>query len=283
MTRVFETPLLIEREKGRVIADLVLGRTDGARLQVDDGDPAGTPRPLPRRPYVLDEGIAIVPVHGTLVQRAHGLDALSGLTSYERIQGLMQVARRDPAVRGILLDIGSPGGEAHGCFEFAEWIFGFRGGDKPVWAVATGQATSAAYLLGRAAERFVVGAGTMTGSIGVLWIHVDQSQAETALGLVVTELYAGEFKVDGSPHRPLDEGARARIQALVGRHYDLFVERVAAYTPRVTESAVRDTQAALYFGADAVTAGLVDGVMRLDQAVGAFKAVFNPRRISIGV
>ena len=276
MGRVFETPLLIEAEKGRLIAEIVLHRSEGPQIQIDDDEPAPAPN-LRGRPYALEHGIAIIPVHGTLVHRTRGIEALSGLMSYEQIQGMLKVALSDPGVRGIVLDISSPGGDVDGAFELADWIHALRGRAQPVWAVGTGKAASAAYVIGRAADRFLVGPGTLTGSIGVLWIHIDQSKAEEEAGLVVTELFHGAFKADGSRHHALGDAERARIEALLGRVYGLFVDRVAAWGG-LSADAVRATEAAVYLGADAVAAGLADGVMRMDEAIGALRRTFTPGR-----
>ena len=50
------------------------------------------------------------------------MDALSGVTSYQALQDMVVDALGDPGVSGILLDIDSPGGEAGGNLDFAEWL-----------------------------------------------------------------------------------------------------------------------------------------------------------------
>ena len=112
----------------------------------------------------------MIPVVGSLVRRTVGLDPASGFTSYAEIAGMVDAAISDPSVEGILLDIDSPGGEAGGVFELGERL---RAADavKPIWAVASDAAYSAAYAIGCAASRLVVTRTGGVGSIGVIAMH----------------------------------------------------------------------------------------------------------------
>ena len=225
--------------------------------------PGGPEREAP----ALPAGLAVVRVCGVLVQRGSWLDAACGLTSYESVSAAFEEAMSRPEVGGILLEIDSPGGEVAGLQALGERIRLARG-VKPVWAVANEAAFSAAYWLASAAERVWLPATAGVGSIGVLCVHVDQSAWESGQGLRVTEIHAGSRKVDGSPHRPLSEDARGTIQAEVDRLYGIFCEAVARHRG-LTVEAVRGTEAGCFFGGDAVSAGLADGVMSWDEVVSA--------------
>ena len=108
-SRLYGVPLLITRTKLDVIL-AVLGPRIG--LPSVQASPA---LPAPRAPQApARTGIAQIPVHGTLVRRSLGLEAASGLTSYQDIALALDEALADPQVHGILLDIDSPGGEAGG-------------------------------------------------------------------------------------------------------------------------------------------------------------------------
>ena len=201
-SRLFGTPLLVHRAKLDVIL-AVLG--ERLTLQVPQVDLA---LPSPRSAPVSTPGIAVIPVHGTLVKRTAGLDAVSGLTSYAEITSLLDAALADPAIDGILLDIDSPGGEASGSFELARQI---REAStiKPVWAVANDAAYSAAYALAASAERLVVTETGGVGSIGVIALHIDQSVKDANDGYRFTAITAGTHKNDFSPHQPLTDDAKA--------------------------------------------------------------------------
>jgi signal peptide peptidase SppA len=218
------------------------------------------------------ERIAVVSVIGTLVTRSGYLDAASGLQSYGEIADAIATAMDDATVRGVILDVDSPGGEVGGLFDLVEQIRATRSAaSKPLWAVANECALSAAYAIASTADRLYV---TRTGeiwSIGVVAVHVDESGADAKAGLTWSFVFAGERKVDGNAHEPLSERARATIQADVDRLYSEFCGLVAA-NRSLTGGAVRGTNAAIYRGELAIRAGLADRLGTLDLAIAEMAA-----------
>lgn len=267
--RLYGTPLLINRSKLDVILSVL-----GNRIDWPDTDMIA-PLPADRSQPKGGTDISIIPAQGTLVKRSLGLKASSGLTSYAEIQTRLDAAVRDPNVRGILLDIDSPGGETGGVFELAESI---RAAStiKPVWAIANDSAFSAGYAIACAASRLIITRTGGVGSIGVIALHVDQSVADSKNGLSYTAITAGARKSDYSPHEPLSTEAQARLQAEVNRLYDLFVTHVASMRA-ISENALRATDAGLYFGPEGVSAGLADSVMSFDEVFSEFNSFITPQ------
>lgn len=255
--RVFDAPLLIARAK----LDTILGVL-GPRLRGENLPFAAKPT---AREYEIVSGVAVIPVVGTLVRRTVGLEAQSGLTSYGLIAERLDAALADNAVKGILLDIDSPGGEAGGVFDLADKIFAARK-VKPIWAVANDEAFSAAYAIAAATDKIYLSRTGGVGSIGVIAVHLDQSQAEADAGLKYTAIYAGEHKNDLSPHEPLSDPARAQLQAEVDRVYALFTESIARMRG-IDLSAVKATEAALYFGEQSLAVGLADRIGTMGDAL----------------
>lgn len=291
--RVFDTPLLIARAKLDTIMGVLMPRLRGEALPFAQGAVTAS--------YdVTPEGIAVIPVFGTLVRRTVGLEAQSGLTSYASIGQQLAEAVADPKVKAILLDVDSPGGEAGGVFDLADQIFAARASQsrlrpvskhgtgsstqssrdqnvKPIWAVANEEAFSAAYAIAAAASKVYVSRTGGVGSIGVIAVHLDQSQAEADAGLKYTAIYAGARKNDLSPHEPLSDPARAALQTEVDRVYEMFVATVAR-TRGLAPDAVKATEAGLFFGADAVAAGLADKLGTFDDALADLRARLAPRQ-----
>lgn len=267
--RLFGTPLLVHRAKLDVILAVLGERLNLAAPAADLAIPV--PRVTPAQP----SGIAVIPIHGTLVKRVLGMEAASGLTSYGGIAQEIDAALADPLVQGILLDIDSPGGEASGSFELARQIR-HAATQKPVWAVANDAAYSAAYALAASAQRLIVTETGGVGSIGVIALHIDQSAKDAQEGYRYTAVTAGAHKNDFSPHHPLSDEAKAELQAEVDRLYGLFVEHVAAMRS-LDADAVRATEAGLYFGANAITAGLADAVSSFETALADFSLFLSAR------
>jgi len=275
-SRLFGTPLLIHRPKLDVILSVVgqrLGMADVPAMPMMDMAVFQRP-PLAAAP----EGIAVIPIHGSLVKRSLGMEAASGLTSYGEIAAMLDAALADPQVSGILLDIDSPGGEASGSFELARRVREVAA-IKPVWAVANDAAYSAAYAIAASAQRLFVTETGGVGSIGVIALHVDQSVKDAKDGYHFTAITAGAHKNDYSPHEPLSDAAKTELQGEVNRLYSIFTEHVVAMRG-LDLAAVRATEAGLFFGTNAVAQGLADGVQTLDATLSQFHLYLNARNHS---
>ena len=279
-SRVLDTPLAIGQAKLEAIL-AVIGTRIGIEAPAPDMlGPAVMSGDGRRRGanLVTPEGIAVIPVFGTLVKRAGAIDAASGLTSYGHLEDRIMDAATDPAVRAVLLDVDSPGGEAAGVFDLSDLVYEARS-LKPVWAVADEEAFSGAYAIASAAERLFVPRTGGLGSIGVVAVHVDRSARDAMEGFRTTTVYAGAAKNDFNPHETLKDGARRTLQAEVDRVYGLFVDTVAR-NRGLTADAVRATEARLFFGEDAVRAGLADEVGTLRDALATLAAsLAEPRSI----
>jgi signal peptide peptidase SppA len=253
---------MISRAKLEVILGVMTPRLTGnAPEPINiEADPA----PLTS---ITVEKIAVISVIGTLVSRSGYLDAASGLQSYGDISSAIAAAIDDPSVRGIILDVDSPGGEVGGLFDLVDQLRTTRGTKaKPLWAVANESALSAAYAIASATDRLYVTRTGEVGSIGVVAVHVDESAADAKAGLAWSFVFAGERKIDANAHEPLSERARATIQADVDRLYAEFCALVAA-NRGISSEAARNTNAAIYRGELAVRAGLADRVGTLDLAI----------------
>jgi len=272
--RLFGAPLLIHRPKLDVILS-VLGTRVGL---VDLTAPTGFVQPdrsaAQADAGAAQSGIAVIPIYGTLVRRTQGLEAQSGLTSYAGIAQSLETALADPSVAAILLDIDSPGGESSGVFDLADRIRAATA-IKPVWAVANDMAFSAAYALGSAASRLIVSRTGGVGSIGVIAMHVDQSVKDQQDGIAYTAVFAGDRKNDLNPHAPISGEAHSFLQGEVNRIYDLFATTVAKHRGMGVNT-IKGTQAALFFGADAVASGLADDVGTLDDAIKQINSMLTP-------
>jgi signal peptide peptidase SppA len=219
------------------------------------------------------DGIAVIPIVGTLVNRFDWLSSLCGLMSYDTIGMALDAALADPQVRAILLDVDSPGGEAAGMLDLADRIRA-AAQQKPVWAVANALAASAGYGLAAAASRLVLPRLAMVGSIGVVAVHVDRSQANQKNGLAYTAIYAGAQKIDGWAHAPLAAEAKDRWQADIDKAREKFAVAIARFRG-LTLAQVLATEAAVYSDADAVAVGLADAVQTFDDALAELAAAVN--------
>lgn len=213
--------------------------------------------------------IAVLPFYGVCVQRTSAVDDVSGsgLMSLQRFTGAFRAALADDSIGAIVIDMDSPGGSVFGVQELGNEIYNARG-QKRVVTVANSLAASAAYWLGAQSSEFYVTPSGEAGSIGVFAAHSDYSKALEQAGVNTTLVSAGKYKVEGNPYGPLSDEARAHMQSRIDTHYGAFTRAVAR--GRGTDVAtVRDQmgQGRVFGAADAKAAGMVDGVMTLDDVI----------------
>jgi len=222
--------------------------------------------------YQVIDGIAVVPIQGVLTKKESWVSAFSGCSSYDLIGRYVQDAVNDAAVRAILLQVDSPGGETTGCLELSDYIYSLRGA-KPIFAVADDFAFSAAYALTSAADRIFVTRMGAVGSIGVVVLHTEDSKFNDEQGFKYTYIFKGDRKVDANPHEPLSERAEKDIQSEIDRQYNQFVATVARNRKAAAEKIVA-TQAGVYWAETSVPL-LADEVGTFGDAMNALRQLLG--------
>lgn len=262
-------PLVIERRTLDAFRDVLRRRAlegasfSGAELHAELEIAA----PRPQRTANGDRRVEVIPIVGTIMNRAHSMGA-----------GAMQIGQRigqavsDARVDAIVLDVDSPGGTVTGVPELALKVRAARE-TKPIVAVANGMMASAAYWIGSQASEVVASPSSDTGSVGVIAVHEDWSQWLENEGVAVTEFAAGKFKTEGAPWKPLDAEGEEFFRERVAEVYDWFVRDVAAGRGDTPSNVRGGYGEGRVLGAkDAKTAGLVDRIETLDETVARLSA-----------
>lgn len=221
------------------------------------------------RPYVVKNGVLIIPVKGVLL---HGVGYQLGnwATGYTYLAKALERGLADPEVKGIAWVCDSPGGHVAGNFELVDRIFAARD-VKPQRAYAFEGAYSAAYSIASATNRITVSRSGGVGSIGVLRVHYDYSAALEKEGVVVTFTQFGKHKTDGTSLKALPADVQARWQAQVDELGEEFVS-IVARNRAMEAQAVRDTEALCFSAKEATSNGLADDIGSLDDAIAVFAA-----------
>jgi len=205
-------------------------------------------------------GVAVIEAEGALVPKGKWIGAMCDATSYEGIHAQVSDCRANKDVRGVILEVDSFGGAVAGAFSCADAIHQLAQ-EKPVLAILTEHACSAAYLLASAATGGVIPKTGLAGSVGVIMLHVDYSKALDKAGVKITPIFSGARKNDYSPYEELGEDVYTKAAAEADTVRDMFIEAVARYRKgRINADALRKTEAETFMGADAVKMGLIDEV-----------------------
>lgn len=221
----------------------------------------------PVAPAGQANGVAVIPIHGTIAPRMNLLSDISGGATFEEATSQLREAVADAGVGTVILDWDSPGGSCAGATEFAHEVLKART-KKPVISVANHNMCSAAYWTGACATEIVATPSAMVGSIGVYSIHEDLSKALDTLGVKLTYVSAGKFKVDGNETAPLSDTARARMQSIVDAKYAQFVKDVASGRG-VDEKAIRNGygEGTVLTADEALALGMVNRIATLEDTI----------------
>lgn len=221
--------------------------------------------------YEVYDGVAVIPITGPITSQVSIFSFLFGGTSIPEIAEMLQAAATDSDVEATLLNIKSPGGTVEGISELSTAIFE-AGKQKPIVAFSSGVMASAAYWLGSAANKVVLGDTASAGSIGVLLTHTEYSEMDKKNGKKTTYITGGKFKSLGNESEPLSEEAKSILTERVDFIYGKFVGAVAR-NRGVSAEEVKEKMAdgRIFIGEQAVEAGLADYIGTIDDAHGLAK------------
>ena len=282
--RLFNVPLLLRPEKCEIVAAALLDHLGITKLNRLDGTTMGVielrqqamdemegPR-ASRRYYEVIDGVAIIPAQGSLAQRVAGLDPWSGVVGYNQIEAKFDMAMGDDAVRAILFDVDSPGGEVAGCFDLSRKIarLSARNGGKPIVGAANEQACSAGYALLSACDEIYMPDSAMVGSIGVWTLLVDMTRNLASEGVEITMIRAGDRKARGAWFEKADKETITKMLAWVENTRQQFAQLVAENRGLSVDS-VLEQEGDWFYGDEAGERGLIDGF-------GPMEMIFNRAR-----
>ncbi|HEX2148834.1 MAG TPA: signal peptide peptidase SppA [Actinomycetota bacterium] len=233
---------------------------------------------------LLEEGdspnkIAMINVIGEIFSDPEG--GAVGATDYNILNQLEQ-AEEDPDVVGIILNVDTPGGGViasdaiyNRVTEIAE--------DLPVVALMGDTAASGGYYISAGATEIIAHRFTWTGSIGVIAMIPNFTEAADKLGVGMTVVKSGALKDIGSPFREMSEEERALFQTLIDEAYNGFVE-VVAEGRDLPEDLVRQiADGRIYSGQQARELDLVDRLGDRDTAFTRAKRLADDEDASLVV
>jgi len=185
---------------------------------------------------------------------------LSGpiMDATEIVEKINKAANND-AVKGVLLDVNSPGGAVSPSVEIAYAIKRLRA-KKPVVAYAKGTMASGSYYASIWANKIIANPGSMIGSIGVIMQGADLSGIMKKIGIKSQVVKAGLYKQIGTPDRPWKKYEVAELNKVISGTYDMFTKDVA--DARKLDFKKRDifANAHIFTASQAKKVGLIDSL-----------------------
>lgn len=234
---------------------LVAGGKLETKAFFDLGGPRGGPK------LEVDKGVARIPIHGVIMKSVHPIMKLFGFGGADlgEIRALLLDAVIRDDVKSIELDIDSPGGTVAGTKELADEVFSTRG-LKPITARANGSMASAAYWIGSQADKVTATAGSVVGSIGIVGVIQDSSQAAANEGVKVHVVSSHPLKGAGTDGAPVTDAQLADMQRHVNTLAALFNADVVRGRGMSAERVAAVATGQVWVGVEAKAKGLVDEI-----------------------
>lgn len=279
--RFLNSPLFLERAAARTFFSTLSKQLNIKQMLDEEGEvPLGEKIHLAassfsvsrehERCYEVVDGVAVIPVYGTLINKLGFLKPFWGMTGYDGIVARCKFALSDVDVKGVLLDMNTHGGEVSGCFDAVETIKSmFSGSGKALWVIIDAMACSAGMAIASAADRRLITQSSKAGSVGVVMAHHSYGEYLKESGIEVTLIHSGSHKVEGNPYESLPKKVLADFQASTDKLRDEFATLVAGNIG-LTKEAVLATEAAVYRGQEAIDIGFADQLVNGNEAIAIF-------------
>lgn len=223
--------------------------------------------------------VALVRVSGSI--SSSGDSFFEKPASPDEIIGIIEQAERTAAVKGIFIEINSPGGSPVASEELMKAV---KNTSKPTVAVIRDIGTSGAYWVASAADYVVASPVSITGSIGVTASYLEFSQLLQDYGVRYERLVSAEHKDIGSPFRNLTEEESAIAQEALAKMHSYFLSTVKenrGLTDAGDAAAIEKISTAIVFlGSEAKELGLVDELGGKKEAEEWLKQQANLTEIS---
>lgn len=213
-------------------------------------------------PGCIANGIGVVCIDGPLEHKGGWW-----WDNYEMILQRYRDTLFAEEVAAVLLKIDSPGGNAEGLNACVDaMIRDKRKAKKRVYAFCDDGAFSAAYALACVADEIYLPRAGGCGSIGVIARVMSLQGAYRKAGIDVRLVTSGKRKADGNPDAAITTNALKHVQRRVDSLAKIYWKLVSD-SRGLSVAEVRSFEANTFYGQEAVSVGLADGVMSLDDVL----------------
>lgn len=209
--------------------------------------------------------IGVIVAEGEIVDGKRTTGTVGGDSMVE----LLRKARFDNDVKAVVLRINSPGGSVMASELIRREVEELKKAGKPVIASMSSVAASGGYYIAMDADEIIADPATITGSIGVFSIVPTFDHTLGKLGINTDGL--GTTSIAGAMQLslPLNENLKKILQLSVDHEYAQFVGHVAQSRNKSFDDIDNIAQGRVWAANDARSAGLIDQVGLLQDAINA--------------
>ncbi len=272
-------PFLADQAKATGLID-TLGYEDQVIAELKKKTGAGELNKIDIKTYFRGEPgrgdrIALLVGEGEIVggEGENGFGSQGNISSGAFSKTIQQV-RNDKSIKGVILRVDSPGGDALASDEILHELKLLRAA-KPLVISMSDLAASGGYFISVTGDPIVSYPDTITGSIGVLYVRPNFHGLFDKLGIGDDSISRGKLADMDSPYNPLSDAAQQKLHETIQQTYQSFVGKVAAGRKKTYAQIDPIAQGRVWMGAQALQNGLVDKLGGLDQAIALIRQKAN--------
>ena len=206
--------------------------------------------------------IAVLVAQGTIVNEGRDDEVVTA----DAMIKLIRQARRDPAIKAVVLRVDSPGGSQLASERIRQELELLQLTGKPLVASFGNRAASGGYWIASNADAIVADPTTITGSIGIFSYLTTFEETLARYGIhadgVVTTPLRGSGMLTG-----VSDGMAQVLQARVEHGYEQFINLVARGRRMTPDAVEAVAQGRVWSGEMAHELGLVDALGGLPLAL----------------
>jgi protease IV len=206
--------------------------------------------------------IAVIPMVGQLFASEADAEAQTATDNSDNVsaEDILQQLERvqdDDSIKGVVLQIDSPGGSPVAGDLIANAL---KRLSKPSVALIWDEGDSAAYLAATGANEIIASPSSNIGDIGVTSSYLDQSGRDQEDGEKFIQIAAGTYKDAGNPDNPLTPADQALLQQEVNEVYQNFIQEVSQNRSMSIAQVTALANGASLIASAATSTGLIDEI-----------------------
>jgi protease-4 len=179
---------------------------------------------------------------------------------------LIRRVRNDSSIKGVILRVDSPGGDAVASDEILHELK-LLGSSKPVVVSMSDLAASGGYMISMTGNQIFSYPDTITGSIGVVYVRPNIKGFYDKVGINTDSLARGKMADIDDFAKPLSDAETQKLHDSIATTYRSFLTTVASARRKNIDQIDTLAQGRVWMGAQARDNGLVDNLGGFDEAI----------------
>jgi protease-4 len=208
--------------------------------------------------YSLTPKIAVVPISGSIMTQRSSTLYGEAISSREIADIIRQVGD-DSTVKGIVIDINSPGGSPVASDEISNVIDEVKK-KKPVYALINDVGASGGFWIAMSADKIYASSMSTVGSIGVTATGFGLEDLMKEYNISYRRYVAGDKKDMGSAFREPTEEENEIISNILDEIHNNFIEHVANNRNMSKEEVESYATGEIFLGSYAKEIGFIDEI-----------------------